>query len=100
MAFELLYILVTNGLVNLEVTNNKVEAYVPESELEVTALGNVNVRSALFDKQGRLWVAIYGGGLNLFDTERRVFTKRYLNDPNNKLLRFRNKLMKSSSTCS
>lgn len=75
---------VKNGLVKLDVTNNKVEAFVPESELEVAALGNVNVRSALFDKQGRLWVAIYGGGLNLFDTEKKIFTKRYLHDPNNK----------------
>ena len=44
-------------------------------------VGNTNVRSALFDKQGRLWVGIYGGGLNLFDTEKRIFTKRYLHNP-------------------
>lgn len=76
---------VTNGLVYLDVKHNKVEAFVPENDLQNAALGNTNVRSALFDRQGRLWVGIYGGGLNLFDTEKRIFTKRYLNVPEDEL---------------
>jgi signal transduction histidine kinase/ligand-binding sensor domain-containing protein/DNA-binding response OmpR family regulator len=72
---------VTNGLVHLDVEYNKVKAYMPKNKIQNVAGGNTNVRSALFDKQGRLWVGIYGGGLNLFDTEKRMFTKRYLHIP-------------------
>ena len=73
---------VTNGLVHLDVdNNNNVEAYLLESDPENLTQGAANVRSALFDKQGRLWVGIYGAGLHLFDTEKRAFTKRYINIP-------------------
>ncbi len=73
---------VTNGLVHLDIKNNKVEAYVPEDVVQNNLpLGSANVRSALFDKQDRLWVGIYAAGLNLFDTEKRIFTKRYVHIP-------------------
>ena len=72
---------VTNGLVHLDDKNNKVKAYIPKIQSQNVVGGNTNVRSALFDKQGRLWIGIYGGGLNLFDTEKKTFTKRYLHIP-------------------
>jgi signal transduction histidine kinase/ligand-binding sensor domain-containing protein/DNA-binding response OmpR family regulator len=74
---------VTNGLVHLEGENYKVKAYTPDDKIQNVVGANTNVRSALFDKQGRLWVGIYGGGLNLFDTEKKKFTKRYIHIPNN-----------------
>jgi signal transduction histidine kinase/ligand-binding sensor domain-containing protein/DNA-binding response OmpR family regulator len=69
---------VTNGLVHLDIKNIRVESYVPSGILAGNLPhGSANVRSALFDKQGRLWVGIYGAGLKLFDTEKRIFTKSY-----------------------
>ena len=45
-----------------------------------TSLGSNRVRKVFEDRDGTIWLATYGGGLNSFDRETEKFT-RYMNDP-------------------
>jgi signal transduction histidine kinase/AraC-like DNA-binding protein len=64
-----------------DVSNYKAGNEQPISGVYSTLTGNYNVTSICFDSEGRLWVGIYGGGVNLFDTEKKAFVHRYLYDP-------------------
>jgi signal transduction histidine kinase/ligand-binding sensor domain-containing protein/DNA-binding response OmpR family regulator len=66
------------GLIHIEKESGNISNYY--GPVVNNIVGNSNVASICFDSEERLWVGIYGGGLNLFDTKKREFTEWYLND--------------------
>ncbi len=43
--------------------------------LDSTSLSNNYVRALYEDREGRLWAGTWGGGLNLFDSGKEIFTR-------------------------
>jgi len=66
------------GLVRIDIISGEVSNYTAISE--DSRIGNYNATSLCFDSKNKLWVGLYGGGINLFDIQKRVFVKRYLKD--------------------
>lgn len=69
------------GLVHIDKNSGEVTNYVASSKH--LSIGNYNVTSLCFGSKDKLWVGIYGGGINLFDMQKLKFVRRYLNDPEN-----------------
>jgi len=74
------------GLVCIDKQSGEVSNYIASSEGKIIGklIGIDNVTSLCFESKDKLWVGIYGGGINLFDIRKREFIKRYLHDPDNK----------------
>lgn len=70
------------GLVFIDGKTGEVSNYIASSDKLL--IGTYNVTSICFENEDSLWVGIYGGGVNLFDTKKREFVKRNLHDPTNK----------------
>jgi signal transduction histidine kinase/ligand-binding sensor domain-containing protein/CheY-like chemotaxis protein len=69
------------GLDRFNVSENKFAHYKPGSG--VGSLSAEFVRDLFMDKEGNVWVATKGGGVNVFNEKTGVF-KQYSNDPDNK----------------
>jgi len=70
---------VHKGLISIDGISGEVSNYTAISD--DSRIGNYNATSLCFDSKNKLWVGLYGGGINLFDIQKREFIKRYLNDP-------------------
>lgn len=62
------------GLVRLEADGQTCRSYLHHPN-EPTSLSSNNMEKLLVDREGRLWIATGGGGLNLYDEERDCFVR-------------------------
>ncbi|MCP4313944.1 MAG: response regulator [Bacteroidetes bacterium] len=72
----------SRGLIYMNSITGEVMAYTAPPP-DDPSIGNYNVISLCEGEGNKLWVGIFGGGLNLFDKGSRTFIKRYLHDPGN-----------------
>ena len=67
-----------NGLCKIDQARSIIHKYLPEDG-NVNSLINSRTDCLLYDSEGKLWIGIWGGGLNLYRDETDDF-KRYLPD--------------------
>jgi ligand-binding sensor domain-containing protein/signal transduction histidine kinase len=68
------------GLVKYDGENYTTYKYNPDN---TSSISFDDVVSIYEDSKGNLWIGTWGGGLNMFDTEKKIF-KRFLHNPDNR----------------
>jgi PAS domain S-box-containing protein len=68
------------GLIKLNKANFKFKVYQTDKN-NSNSISSNDVRDIVIDSKGNLWLALIGGGLNYFDTQKEKFTNHILKSP-------------------
>lgn len=76
-----LFVGTTNGLYAICLETNSISAYKENPSSKNSISGN-NILSIYCDKTGKIWLAIEGKGVNIFDATKKKFTKIHIESKN------------------